>query len=477
MKELKDIEVVISQAMDKLKVPGSQVAIVKDGKVIFSQAFGLADREKDVAMTTEHMLPIGSSSKAFTATAAVMLAQEGKIDLDKPIRNYLPEFEMSDPVASSMATPRDLLSHRTGMPRHDLEWINWYEITRPELVNRVRYLKSNQPFRSVWQYQNHMFATVGYLIEKLSNKSWEKFVSDRIMKPLKIKNFSFEVEKTKDYARLYTENLEGEISENEPLSFHAMGPAGSINSTAEDMAKWVLFNLNKGKVGRKQLIDDSLFSELHRPNIPYQSLPFTFDEVMPIGYGLGWMVDSYRGYKNVHHGGNVNGATSFISMIPEKNLGIVVLTNANQTMFGMALASHVFDRYLGFADKKDWFEAYDSNFRELMDQMREELKQVFQTKVENAPARHKLEEYCGTYTNPGYRPAEVLLKDDQLYLAYNHYEFPLEHLHYDIFTFVHLDMTFTVNFRTGVDGQIESLAIPFEGAVDPIEFAKTVEQK
>jgi|LSQX01.3.fsa_nt_gb CubicO group peptidase (beta-lactamase class C family) len=474
-KECHGLKETIEKAMKELKVHGAQVAIVKDGDIIFNEAFGWADVEKKTKMTKEHLLPIGSSTKAFTAAAVVALAADGKVDLDTPVCTYLPEFQMSDPIASKEATPRDLLCHRTGMPRHDLMWINWYELEREDVVRRLRYLEASAPFRSIWQYQNHMYATAGYLVDRLSGMSYEEFMAQRFLEPLGMKHFSFAVEDTEQYARLYTEDENGDVKLTEPLSFHAMGPAGSINSTAEEMIQWVRFHLNQGKVAEEQLIPEELFAELHKPCIPYQILPFEFEEEMRIGYALGWCVDSYRGKRVIHHGGNVNGATSLVTFMPDMNLGLVALVNADHSMLPSALAYEVFDRFLGCEGEKDWFVTYDTQMRKLMKEMQQEKAGILDKKVEGTTPAHSLQEYVGRYEHPGYGVMTVQEKDGGLVLQHNHYDLPLEHLHYETFTFTFLELTFTAQFLTNVEGEVEQLLVPWQDGVKSICFQKEKE--
>lgn len=466
----------IEKAMSDLNVPGAQVAIIKDGEVIYSEAFGYANLDENIPMTKEHLLPIGSSSKSFTATAAAILAHEGKLKLDAPIRTYMPEFKLSDPLASIQATTRDLLCHRTGVPRHELMWFNWDDLNRQDLaVNRIRHLKNNIPFRSGFQYQNQMYAAIGYLIEKISGMTWEEFVEERIFSPLGIKEYSFRIpypDPSSKYARLYTPDEHGVNKEAVPLVIDAMGPAGSINTTIDDLAKWVVFNLNGGKAGEQPLIDAALFKELHKPNIPYQILPFEFPERVTVGYALGWTVDLFRGRKVVDHGGNVNGGSALISFMPDDRIGCAILTNANSNLFTTALSMEIYDRYLGHAGEKDWFTAYQDGMNTLLAAMKGQLHAIYDTKIEGKPYSHDLEEYAGEYTNPGYGDICITVKDGALHMQFHNNSMDVKHLHYDIFTFELLGGPHPVSFATGVDGRITSLSIPFELTVEPILFIR-----
>lgn len=476
---LSGLDECIENGLKKLNVPGVTVAVTKGDKLLFSRAYGYADLEKQIKMETTHVLPIGSSSKSFTAAAAVMLVAEGKLDLDQPIRKYMPEFDLADPIAAKEATPRDLLCHRTGLPRHEFMWVDWDDITRKEIVEkRLKHLTPNKPFRSVWQYQNHMFATVGYLVEKVSGKTWESFVEKRIFKPLGMPCYGFLADyesKTVEFARLYTEDDNHVNRENPPLRIDAMGPAGSIHSTAEQMTKYVRFMLNKGKAGKKTLIDEKLFSELTTPNIHYQLLPFDIPGRMPVGYALGWFVDNYRGHRVVDHGGNVNGATALVSMLPDDDIGLVILVNADSSMFCEALSMEIYDRYLDISDKHDWFEIYNSNFQALITDMKKKTNELYESKKEGKPASHDLSEYAGTYAHPGYGEFTVSCEDNSLSAAYHGVSHKLAHLHYDIFTFELMKVPFPVSFATGAKGDIESLSVPFEGTQPPILFEKKKE--
>ena len=468
----------IEDGLKKLNVPGVTVAVTKGAGLLFSKAYGYADLEKQIGMETSHLLPIGSSTKSFTAASVVMLAGEGKLDLDQPVRKYMPEFELSDPIAAREATPRDLLCHRTGLPRHEFMWVDWNDITRKELVEKIRHLTPNKPFRSTWQYQNHMFAAMGYLVERVSGARWESFVEKRIFRPLGMKSFSFcaDYESTDiKYARLYTED-DGHVNrENEPLRLDAMGPAGSIHSTAEEMTGYVRMMLNKGKVGKKTLIDEKMFGELTTPNIHYQLLPFEVPGRMPVGYALGWFVDNYRGHRLVDHGGNVNGATALVSMLPDDDIGLVILVNADSSMFCEALAMEIYDRYLGVSEKTDWFGFYDGEFKKLLTDMKAKMNELPESKKEGKPHAHELAEYAGTYTHPGYGDITIDCGNNSLSITYHSQNHELSHLHYDIFLFEIWKAPFPVSFATGAKGDVESLSVPFEGTQPPIAFEKKKE--
>ena len=252
-----DLEQFIPAQMRSWKVPGLAIAVVQNGRVIYSHGFGLRDVNGNLPVTSKTIFAIGSVSKSFTSLSMGMLNDEGKLDWDKPVRQYLPEFQMYDPVASERMTPRDLISHRVGMAGHDLLWYS-SDFSREDLVRRLRFLQSDHDFRSGYRYNNMLVMTAGYLIGKVSGESWEDFVRQRIFKPLQMNSSNSSVvdsQKSPDFAHPYRKDEHsGAVSE---IPFHVMsaiGPAGSINSNVDDMARYAIFQLGKGKIGDRQLV-------------------------------------------------------------------------------------------------------------------------------------------------------------------------------------------------------------------------------
>ena len=211
--------------------------------------------KKKFPQTPKTLFAIGSSSKAFTAATVVQLADDDKLDLDEPIRKYLPDFELYDEGATKEMTPRDLLCHNSGLPRHDFVWYG-SDKSRKDLYKTLKYLEPTASFRQTWQYQNLMFMTAGYLVEQISEMSWEDFTQKRILDPLGMNASNFSVskmEKAENAALPYREK-DGEFIKMPYRNIDAIGPAGSINSNAEDMSKWVIMQLNGGKYGEETVV-------------------------------------------------------------------------------------------------------------------------------------------------------------------------------------------------------------------------------
>jgi CubicO group peptidase (beta-lactamase class C family) len=456
--------------------PGATIAVVKDGKLLDTLALGYSDVAAKTPMTPENIVPIGSASKAFTAMSTAMLVSEGKVDLDKPMTDYVQGFRLSDDEAAGNATPRDLLCHRTGMPRHDLMWIGWDSMVRKDMVlNRLRHLKANKPFRSLWQYSNHMFATMGYLIECVTGQTWEDFVQARIFDPLGMKTGNFRVkypDATGVFAKLYGKDEKDAFIEKKPLIIDAMGPAGSINATAADMAKWVIFHLNKGKVDGKELLSEAAFGQLFNVNIPYELYPFSFPHTIGVGYGLGWFVDVYRGRKEIHHGGNVDGASALVTMLPSENMGVVVLTNGDHTTFPTLAAKQIYDALLDYSDT-DWSAFYKDTIKPFSDKSAEGAAKLVPEAIPGKGLTHAPEDYDGTYSHPGYGEITLRREGDTFIMKYHDTDFALRHLHYDVFAFEMLGIKLPMLVKTGADGKIAALEIQFEFALEePSVFKK-----
>src|SRR5215510_14410117 len=234
----------VDQVMKDWKVPGLAVAVVKDGKMIYAKGFGYRDVKKGLKVTPDTLFAIGSCSKAFTATAMAILVDEGKLDWDKPVRNYLPDFMLHDGYTTEHIRPRDLVTHQSGLPRHDMVWYG-SPLSRKEIFERLRYLEPSQPLHAKFQYNNMMFMTAGVLVERISGATWEDFVRKKILDPLEMKTSNFSVNdsrKATDFSLPYGE-VKDEIKEIPFRNIDAVGPAGSINSSVNEMSRWLLMQL------------------------------------------------------------------------------------------------------------------------------------------------------------------------------------------------------------------------------------------
>ena len=475
-KALEGFDEVVAKGLAALKVPGAAVAVVKDQEVILAKGYGFRDVEAKLPMTADSLLAIGSSSKAFTAFAVGALVDQGKVEWDNPVRTYIPWFRLYDAQAGERLTPRDLVTHRSGLPRHDLVWYNNRTATREALVRSLAYLPPTADLREKWQYNNLMFLTAGYLVETMTGKSWEDSVRELVFGPLGMgrSNFSvLESQKDKDFALPYGER-DGKVVKIPFRDITLVGPAGSINSSAKEMARWVAVHINGGKLGDKQVIGAATLADLHAPHMTTGDVADRPD-ITAADYALGWFVDNYRGHGRVHHGGNIDGFSAMVSLWPNDGLGFVVLTNKNGTGLPELLIRTAADRILEL-EAVDWIGDAAKRLAEgeAVGKKADE-KKMTRRRPGTAPA-HKLDEYAGDYKHPGYGDLAVTLKGTQLSFTYNSITTPLAHWHYETFnggksedpTFEDMKLT----FRTDVNGNVVGVAVPFEPSLDDTFFAK-----
>jgi CubicO group peptidase (beta-lactamase class C family) len=481
---LEGLDNLARQAMREWKVPGVALAVVQDGKVIYAKGYGYRDLENKLPVTTATLFPIGSITKSFTALTFGILKTEGKVDWDKPVRTYLPEFQMYDAVASEQATPRDLFSHRTGLPRHDLVWYG-SDFSREDLVSRLRYLKPNKGFRSAYQYNNLTVMTMGYLEGKLTGLGWEGSIREKIFAPLGMSHSNLSVtdmEKTDDHALPY--ELKKDVVTKVPFhNIDAIGPAGAINSSVDDMSHYLIFQLGDGKYDGKPVVAESDLREMHRPQtaIPDPPPAFSMSGLGHFSYGLAWVVTAYRGHNLVWHNGGIDGFYALLSMLPDDHLGVVVLTNLSNGQTPEVLAYNVYDRLLGL-DPLPWFDRFKDLRAKDKKQEEEAKKNKATDRKTGTHPSHRLADYAGEYQNPGYGILKVALQGDALELSLNQLgPFPLEHYHYDIFQVPEDSDSVAAGekfqFEMSKKGEIDSIAAALEPALgEDIIFTRAPEK-
>jgi len=471
---------VIEKAMKDFNVPGVALAVVAGGEVVFAEGFGYRDLENELPMTKESLFAIGSTTKAMTATLLGMLVDEGKLEWDEPLFTYLPKFRLSDPITTERITPRDLVTHRSGLPRHDLLWYNYNDPTRAEMIARMAHLELTEDLRAKFQYNNLMFMTAGYLAGQLSGTTWEAAMRDRLFAPLGMERsgFSFQdSQKDPDHALPYRENDDDELERIPFRDIPVVGPAWSVNSSVNEMSRWLLLNLRGGKIGDEQLINPSTLSEIQSPQMTTgatQNRP----DISAGTYGMGWWVDTYRGHRRISHGGGIDGFTTSVMLFPDDDLGLVSFNNIGSGL-PFLINRHAADRVLGL-EEEDWLgEALEERIKgKEAGEKAEEKKGM--TRVEGTRPSHPLEDYPGEYDNPGYGTLTIARDGDNLKLRYNDIEAPLEHWHYDVWSGAETDdgptyPTFEDQkflFRGNEDGLIAEVESRLEPRAEPIVFRK-----
>lgn len=473
---LKGFDGLVKRALAEWKVPGLAVAVIKDGAVLYAEGFGFRDLANRLPVTPHTVFGIGSCSKAFTAATMGILVDEGKLEWDKPVRAYLPSFELSEPVASERVTPRDLITHRTGLPRHDHVWIR-SPLSRQEMFDRLRYLEFNRDLRQVYQYNNLMVMTAGYLVGTIAGSSWEDFARRRILDPLGMTETNFSTDdsqKTADFSKSYT-LVDGRVDEFPFYNADALGPAGSVNSTVLDMSRWITLNMNKGAYGEKldkRIVSERQFALIHMPQTVVPEIP-RYPELYYSSYGMGWRLTAYRGHPLVSHGGAIMGFSAMVAFLPRDGIGIVLLNNLEDSSINSLLAYNVFDRLLGL-DPVDWFGRVKADqARSVAEAEKAKLEKDKDRKSGTAPS-HLPADYAGEYEHPAYGTITVSLDGDRLKADYHQRTFALEHYHYDVFRLRNdwMGAEYKATFETDLKGNIAALTVPFEPSVKEIVFAK-----
>lgn len=478
---LEGLDDVIRQALIDFGVPGLGLGVVVDGEVVLAGGYGLRDVEAELPVTADTLFAIGSATKAFTTFVLGTLVDEGLVDWDEPVRSYLPEFRLADEHATAHLTVRDLVSHRSGLPRHDL---SWYGSTadRAELMARLAHMEPFADLRERYHYQNLMFLTAGVLIERVTGDTWEEAVRGKIFEPLGMAGSNFAVadsQAASDHALPY--HYEKGATVRVPFrTIDAMGPAGSINSSINDMVRWLQLHLGEGEIDGRRLIHNGTLREMHTPQTVVGGYPEPDSDTFLTAYGLGWFIESYRGHYRLHHGGGIDGFVTMVSFLPREGIGVVTLTNASGAALSPLLNQVVIDRLLGETGK-DWLgEALERRARseEVAEQATKDREQV---RVPGTTPAHSLGGYAGEYANPGYGRLEVALVDDHLELGYNSMSAPLEHWHYEVFEAPD-DGTpglggLRLQFRTSVEGRVDAVLVPMESEVADIVFLKQPDRR
>lgn len=468
----------IAKVLGDYQLPGLAVGVVVDGHVVYAKGFGYRDIERKLPMTTETLFAVGSCTKAFTSFVMGNLVDEGLIYWDEPVIDVLPEFRLWDQYATTNLTIRDLLTHRTGMPRHEFVWYN-SKMSQSEMLKRIRFLQPSVEIRERYQYGNLMYFTAGLAIEQVTGKIWSESVRERLLLPLEMRNTNFSIDETiksGNYASPYLEKNDC-LKKIPYRNLSLISAAGSINSNIDDMMHWVQMQLAGGVYKGQRLISPSTLQELHSPQVIIPGAPES-SETFLSAYGIGWVINSYRGHYLISHDGVSDGFTSVIALLPAENIGLVILVNKNMTALPRYLSVQLIDLVLGLPHK-DWLKEGMDNIRKNKESIRETKIQEDRMRKKHTTPSHPLEEYVGIYEDPGYGKVSVDLVDGKLEVTYNDLSFILDHWHYDVFSVIQEKQDMIVSFEgkkftfcNNSNGDIAELIVPFEPSADDIVFKR-----
>jgi CubicO group peptidase (beta-lactamase class C family) len=475
-----DLDSYVANSMKTFDVPGMAVAIVKDGKIVVAKGYGVRKLGDATAVDQHTMFGIGSNTKAFTTAALAGLVDAGKLSWDDPVYQRLPGFVMYDPYVSHEMTIRDLLTHRSGMGLGEGDLLFWppSTYTREEIIYKLRFMKPASSFRSHYAYDNLLYMTAGQIIPAVTGSSWDDYIRQQIFAPLGMNNsnVSNAAFKPGDNYAFPHERLDGKL---QIVPFEVLdnaGPAGAINSCAEDMAKWVQLQLNRGKFVDR---DGRLFSEQRSKEMwsPQTILP-TGNPPPPLAglatnfadYALGWALRDYHGRKLVGHTGGVAGFVSRVMLAPDENLGIVVLTNAEEDGAFDSILYHILDHYFGLPPT-DWIAGFKSVKDTEEKDASETMKKAEGGRAADSKPSLPLEKYAGTYDDAWYGPITIHGENGGLVITFDHTPTmlgDLQHWQYDTFKAHWRNRTIEdafITFSLKPDGSIESARM---AAVSPL---------
>ena len=464
----------VEEAINEWHVPGLAIGIVKDTNVIYLKGYGFRDLEAKLPVDENTLFPIASLTKAFTSCAFGQLVDEGKAGLDIPVKEYLPDFRMYDQYVTDHLTSRDILCHRSGLPRHDFV-LTGRSLPLDEVYHILPYLQFSAGFRESFQYTNILYYVTGYMIGAITGQSWDKIISDQILRPLNMASTFFSIDdiaKTGNYSQPYSVNS-GEVNDI-PFTRNDDCPAFGMISNVKDMANWLIMNLNNGKYRDKQIVSGDYLVQAHSVQMAIPG-PEPFPnpgESFTAGYGLGWYINVYRGHKVVRHSGQVNGFQADVYLLPNQSIGIVVLSNG-QTILPGSLCNEIADRLLGL-ESMDWSSFTYQRFTAALSYWLENMAGRKDSILNEQPSEDELKRYAGTYTHPAYGPLYISATDSILVVKKGTIEFRFGYKKPDIFTALNGEIQGrTMKFHPDENGQIEKLSINLEWGIPESEFTWT----
>jgi CubicO group peptidase (beta-lactamase class C family) len=472
-KNLKGFDAYMEKVVKDWNCPGIGVGIVVNDKVVFAKGYGYRDYEKKLPFTPTTLCQIASNTKLFTAVAAGLLVQEGKLEWDKPVRDSVPSIRFYNDELNNTVTLRDMLAHRTGITRHDTVWYQ-SDDTRKQLFDKVKYLEPQEPLRQIFLYNNLMYAAAGYIIELQSGKIWEDFVRERIFAPLEMSSTVYTIAdmvKSPDCGVPFTEKRDTfeiyKIPYYEDIG--GVAPCGAIISNIQDLSHWLIALMNDGKYGGKQVLPPDVLKATLEPAI---ALPNTaaetrgYWELLNTAYGMGRETASYRGHLLTFHGGDLPGFHSQVSFMPRDRIGVIVFVIGNHcASLYNTVSYNVYERLLGM-DQTPWSARLLEIRLKGKKAGTEARAKAGAEKVPNTTPSHPLEAYAGEYEHPAYGTLKVGMKDGQLQLDFHKIQLPLSHFHYDRFDTPDDERygRFAVNFLTNPQGDVDKAVISLDEA-------------
>ena len=483
-KRLKGLDSELEKVLKKLEEPGFAVAIVENDQILYSKGFGYRDYENKIKVDSNTLFAIGSATKSFTSSLLGVLREDEKLDFEDSPIDHINELRFYNSQMNDVISIRDMMSHRTGLPRHDLSWYFFPTFSKDSLVSRVKHHKPFTSVRNQWWYNNFMFMLQGVIAERITNKTWSENIKEMIFDPLGMtrSNTSIaELENSENAAFGYSQDFK----KMDYYKIAGMGPAGSINSSVNEMSKWLITWINKGEYKGKKILPPNYTEEaISSQSVVVANLP---DEDNPglhlTNYGYGWFLSSYKGHYRVEHGGNIDGFSTSAAFYPSDKVGIIVLSNQNASNTPSIVRNIISDRMLD-VKKTDWLKYHFDKLKEAELIQKELDKNEDSDKIKGTNPSRSMNEYEGEYTNLGYGTFDISMKNDSLFMKIPNKTFWLSHHHYDTFLPYELkngkvnledESVIFITFSADQLGEIKKLSTGLEPAIEePIYFDRKI---
>jgi CubicO group peptidase (beta-lactamase class C family) len=462
------VDRIVQDGLKAWQVPGAALVLVQGDRVVYLKGHGVCERGGAKPVTPDTLFAIASLTKAFTTTALALLVDEGKLAWDDPVRKHVPFFRLADPLADRNVTLRDLVCHRTGVGRHDLLWLHapW---SQEETIRRVAFLRPSHSFRAAYEYNNIMYMTAGLAVASASQGSWPDFVRRRLLVPLGMTGAVFTrsaVLARPDHASPHHAEAGGKVR---VLPWYdddrQIRASGSIKASARDLGNWLRFQLGDGTFAGKRLLSARNLAETHRPQMVIRlegALKAAHPETTQMSYGLGWIIQDYRGRLIYSHTGGLPGFRARIVLVPAAGWGMALLMNADagddRASMHLAVTNQLLDHLLRLPTR-DWTGHYAGLAKKWQEEARSlQVARLAKRHQGTRPAR-ELQAYAGTYSEPAYGEATITREDGGLVLRWSSFRLRLEHYHFETFTARGEGLVAgrPAVFRLGADGEVAGM--------------------
>lgn len=464
--DFSELENKLSRIQHELKIPGVSLAVVRGNEVVFNYNNGVLDIDSNEVVTNSTIFPIASITKTFTAMAIGILVDQEKIALDDKMTTHLPWFSLNDDYVTQHITIRDVLAHRSGLESEGLIYMG-SDFTRQQTVEKLSEMPISGGFRSSFTYSNVLYNALGLIIEEKSGMSWEAFVQTNIVDALgmdqTVTDNAVKMNGKIASSHRFIDYEYGKMRKKTASTFpKSNGPAGSIRSTTNDMAKYLQLLLSNGEIGDHTIIGSNTLTSLWEPHtrIPGKFYKRMTNNSSFSSYGLGWFLGEYSGRRAMFHAGGGGGSTSLISLIPSEDLAVVVFTNLD-TWSVFAFVNTIQDYFLGTKENNDWLKGI-KYYEEDPKALSEWYSGFKDSRVKNTESSLILDKYVGVYQHDIYGKVKIKMVNGQLVLIRGSYVADLSHWHFDTFKTIFRDYTMgldTTTFYLGNNGEVEELGM------------------